>query len=89
MIAVLALFVAIDVFAQKHHQVGYIEGINANEEFSDLVYLRMQKKASSRLGILYDNYHVHCWWYEILDLLRKLALNGLMVFIGNGSAAQV
>jgi len=69
-------------------QIGYVEEVN-EEESLELVHLRMQKKAISRLGVLFDNYHVHCWWYEILDLIRKLVLNGLMVFIGEGTAAQV
>ena len=29
------------------------------------------------------------WWYEILDLGRKLLLNGVLLFIGPDSAAQV
>jgi hypothetical protein len=30
-----------------------------------------------------------CFWYEPLDMLRKLALSGLLQFVKRGTAAQV
>jgi hypothetical protein len=56
---------------------------------SDSRHLRLQHTAVRRLGMLFESYHVQCWWYEVLDLFRKLVLNGALVFVGDGSGGQV
>jgi len=50
---------------------------------------RTEKLAHARMGVLYTAYHTQTWWFELVDLLRKLLLTGLIVFVGTGSAAQV
>ena len=40
-------------------------------------------------SFLMDAYKPRCYYWETLDLLRKLALVGLVVIAGRGSAAQV
>jgi hypothetical protein len=43
----------------------------------------------ARIGFIYFSYEEHLWWYEIFELFRKLLLNGVIVFIGKGSLAQI
>lgn len=38
---------------------------------------------------IYFSYDEHVWWYEIFELFRKLFLNGIVVFVGPGSLAQI
>ena len=53
------------------------------------VFQKMEFNAISRVGFIFQMYHTRTWWYEILDLGRKLMLTGLIAFIENGSATQV
>ena len=36
-----------------------------------------------------DDYRPECWYFEPVDILRKLALSGLLQFVERGTAAQV
>ena len=40
-----------------------------------LSFQHMERKAMVRMGLLVESYHTGCWWYELLDLARKLFLN--------------
>eukprot|EP00854_Cymbomonas_tetramitiformis_P002263 gene2263-2981_t len=48
-----------------------------------------EAQAIMRAGFIIKSYHVDAWWYEIADLLRKLALSSIITFLGAGSATQV
>ena len=68
-------------------QVGFV-----GQDFSttqNLLFQYQERKAMTRIGVLVESYHTRTWWYELLDLCRKLFLNALIVFIGNQSAGQV
>ena len=54
----------------------------------NLMFQYMERKALARFAMLVDGYHTRCWWYELLDLCRKLFLNALIMFVGDGSAGQ-
>ena len=41
-----------------------------------------------RFGMLYASYHPRCWWWELLELVRKLILTGVIVFVGTGTVSQ-
>ncbi|RHZ42104.1 hypothetical protein DYB26_008799 [Aphanomyces astaci] len=34
-------------------------------------------------GFIYQNYVPEFWWFEVLELLRKLFMNGLVIFVHN------
>ena len=40
-------------------------------------------------GFCVDDYRPGCYWFEPVDMLRKLALSGLLQFVEPGTAAQV
>ena len=40
-------------------------------------------------GFLYKDFHIDCWYWGILNLMRKLALSGMLIFFSRGSVAQV
>ena len=69
-------------------KIGF-DDFDANATTADFEYLEKQRKANARVGFIFNSYHGKCWWYELLDLVRKLVLNGMMVFVGEGTAAQV
>ena len=41
------------------------------------------------LSFLYKAYRKQYWWFEIYELLRKLLLTGLIIFIAAGTATQI
>jgi hypothetical protein len=43
----------------------------------------------NRFGSLYAGYTAKCYWWESMELFRKLTLTGLIIFIKPGSAAQL
>ena len=43
----------------------------------------------NRLGFIYYAYNEESWWYEVIELSRKLALNGLVALITPGEASQI
>ncbi|ETM37615.1 hypothetical protein L914_15837 [Phytophthora nicotianae] len=43
----------------------------------------------ARLGFIYAEYTHDYWWFEVVDLSRKLFLSGVIVFVENGSVEQV
>uniref|UniRef100_K3W6S3 TRP C-terminal domain-containing protein n=1 Tax=Globisporangium ultimum (strain ATCC 200006 / CBS 805.95 / DAOM BR144) TaxID=431595 RepID=K3W6S3_GLOUD len=43
----------------------------------------------ARLGFIYADYSQAYWWFEVVDLSRKLFLSGVIVFVQNGSVEQV
>jgi hypothetical protein len=47
-----------------------------------------RKRAEHLFGFLVADYRPECFWYEPVDMLRKLALSGLLQFIHRGTAAQ-
>ena len=42
-----------------------------------------------RYAFCLDDYRPEAWWFEPADMLRKLALSGLLQFVERGTAAQV
>jgi len=57
------------------------------------LYLRRKNMRNhrnyERLGFIYYSYKEECWWYEIVELSRKLVLNGCMVLIAEGLVTRV
>ena len=50
---------------------------------------RQAKKYLARYGLLYAKYEIRCWWWEMVELLRKLLLTGVVVFVVPGSVTQI
>jgi hypothetical protein len=47
-----------------------------------------RKRAEESFGFCTEDYRPECFWFEPVDLLRKLALSGLLQFVHRGTAAQ-
>ena len=47
-----------------------------------------RKRAEELFGFCTEDYRAECFWFEPVDLLRKLALSGLLQFVHRGTAAQ-
>jgi hypothetical protein len=45
--------------------------------------------ALSRAGFLIDQYEVDYWWFEGLEMLRKLLLTTLLIFLPEESVVQI
>ena len=56
-----------------------------------VTYLRRKNmrfhRTYQRLGFIYYSYREECWWYEIVELSRKLVLNAMMVLVSDNNAA--
>ncbi len=49
----------------------------------------LQRRAMREVGFLFSVYRVDCWYWETVELLRKLALTSILALIAPGSAGQV
>ncbi|KAM3570220.1 hypothetical protein VYU27_007700 [Nannochloropsis oceanica] len=54
-----------------------------------LKYRRNAHPWEENLSFLYKAYKRQYWWFEIYELIRKLFLTGLIIFIAAGTATQV
>jgi len=54
-----------------------------------LKYRRNVHPWDENLSFLYKAYRRQYWWFEIYELIRKLFLTGLIIFIAAGTATQV
>lgn len=48
-----------------------------------------EEHAENRIGFLFEAYHVDCYYFEIVELCRKLLLTGVMALVRPGSVAQI
>ena len=46
-------------------------------------------RVRNRLGFIYYRYNEHVWWYEIVELSRKLILNSLVALVTPGEDSQI
>ena len=49
----------------------------------------VHQRIAETYGVCVNDYRPDCWYYEPLDMLRKLALTGLLQFVNRGTATQV
>jgi len=54
------------------------------QQFARFHYTRLE----SSFGFAVEDFRAGCWWFEPVDLLRKLSLSGLLQFMHRGTAAQ-
>ena len=47
-----------------------------------------RKRAEELFGFCISDFRAECFWFEPVDMLRKLALSGLLQFVHRGTAAQ-
>jgi hypothetical protein len=60
-------------------------GDDAGErQFARFHYARVE----SLFGSVVEDFRAGCWWFEPVDLVRKLSLSGLLQFVHRGTAAQ-
>lgn len=43
----------------------------------------------ARYGFLYQKYELRCWWWELLEMFRKLMLTSVLIFVQPGSLSQI
>ena len=48
-----------------------------------------EEHAENRIGFLFEAYHVDCYYFEVIELCRKLLLTGVMALVRPGSVAQI
>ncbi len=72
----------------------YDEPVTKEEKLKTaIMYLRKQNFRShrvyNRLGFIYYAYNEKYWWYEVVELSRKLLLNGIVTLILPGESGQI
>ena len=50
---------------------------------------QQQHVVEKQYGSIYANYTTECYYYDILDLFRRLLLTGGLIMMGEESVAQV
>lgn len=48
-----------------------------------------EKAAQQAIGMLFDDFSITCWWWELVEITKKLILTSVLGFISKGSPAQV
>lgn len=79
---------------QEHHEQ---EGPPAEHQATDVNSSALRTKDVPRLlehalkecGFLFADYRVRCWYWESVELVRKLMLTSILALIAPGSAGQV
>ena len=51
--------------------------------------MRREQKMLRRYGLLYAKYRKGCWWWELVELARKLVLSSVLILIRPGTVSQV
>jgi len=51
--------------------------------------LDFERRQLARFGVLYAKYEPQCWWWELVELSRKLVLTGAVLFIKPGYVTQI
>ena len=46
-------------------------------------------KTIERMGFIYHSYKSDVWWFEMIELLRKMVMNGLISIILPDSPTQI
>jgi len=54
-----------------------------------LYFKRNDHPWDDNLSFLYKSYKPRYWWFEVYELVRKLLLTGLIIFVANGTATQL
>ncbi|KAG7401591.1 hypothetical protein PHYBOEH_000123 [Phytophthora boehmeriae] len=73
----------------------YVRDMDSIEVQDEELAVHMKRKnladstVQARLGFIYAEYADSFWWFEVVDLSRKLFLSGVIIFVGNGSVEQV
>jgi Transient receptor potential (TRP) ion channel len=49
----------------------------------------LETRAKQKVGFLFEHYSPSCWYWEVVELGRKLALTSVLALIAPGSAGQV
>ena len=50
---------------------------------------KQHQGVKQKFGSLYEQYNMDCWWWEVIEMFRKLLLTGVLVMVGSGTSAQV
>jgi hypothetical protein len=63
------------------------------EKAACINYFRRQNfrdhRVKNRLGFIYYRYNERVWWYEVVELSRKLILNSLVALVTPGEDSQI
>ena len=43
-----------------------------------------RERNTARFGVLFDSYEEGCWWWELIEVTRKLLLTSVVIFISPG-----
>lgn len=73
----------------------YVRGMHSEQVQNEELAKYMKRKnlrdstVQARLGFIYAEYSDGYWWYEAVDLSRKLFLSGVIIFVENGGVEQM
>eukprot|EP00644_Phytophthora_capsici_P002327 jgi/Phyca11/114976/e_gw1.27.140.1 len=73
----------------------FVRGMHSEQVQNEELAKYMKRKnlrdstVQARLGFIYAEYSDGYWWYEAVDLSRKLFLSGVIIFVQNGGVEQM
>ncbi|KAF0714786.1 Aste57867_3692 [Aphanomyces stellatus] len=73
----------LDMHDDMGHELCDIDFLDLHDEYLASYMKRKNLEdplVQARIGFIYADYGPHYWWYEVLDLMRKLTMNGLILF---------
>ena len=62
--------------------------LNTHDHAQGAATLQWERRCLQRFSLLYAKYKPQRYWYEAVELPRKLLLTGVLIFVSRGSAAQ-
>ncbi len=49
----------------------------------------LEQRALRKVGFLFESYAIQCWYWEVIELGRKLILTSILALVAPGSATQI
>jgi hypothetical protein len=74
--------------AKFTHELGS-EELGLEKAIAERQKLMLKNPGLESLSFLYDAYEPQCWWFEVVETLRRLLLTGGLLFLNPGTGGQV
>ena len=77
--------------ANKDIQVGKVGWQTHKEKPAESLdeWQLLEQRATLRIGFLFSEFHCACWYYEMVEMLRKLILTSVIIWMFEEPVTQV
>jgi hypothetical protein len=74
--------------AEKMHSAKLLSVQEASWDASNRAS-QLERKMVMRLGFLFQSYRPSVWFFEVIEMVRKLVMASILIFVYDGTASQI